>query len=93
MLKKIDLPLRSGKVTVVFDYENRQMWKEFDMLPLDSPPKVIHSAVYGFDEEEIKTYFICKVCQKPLKEDEIAWAFWRLQPETCSTECWKKAHT
>lgn len=87
-MKKIDLPLRAGKVTVVIDHEHKQIWKEFDLFPLKTPPQVVPSAVYSFDEEEIKNLFICKVCKQPLEDEEVAWAFWRLQPETCSAKCW-----
>jgi len=88
-MKRIEIPLRSGGVTIVINRDANQTWKEF----YDNKGNRVvaeHHNVSRLDEEWLQPLLHCKVCKQPLTDHEFAWAFWKLQPECCSTECWNQ---
>jgi hypothetical protein len=87
-MKRVELPLRVGKVVIIIDRPNNKTWKEFYN---NKREKVDHRIdVYHLNEEWIHKLLHCKGCKQPISDERFAWAFWKLQPEYCSTTCFKK---
>ena len=81
-MKRVELPLRVGKVVVIIDRPNNKTWKEFYNNKLE---KVDHRIdVCHLNEEWIQKLLHCKSCKQPISDERFALAFWKLEPDSRS---------
>lgn len=72
---------------VVIDHDNNTISKRYKGQTYE---------IYVLNEDWVKKFTHCRVCGKPLTDENAAYAFYKLETRTCSTEClnkeWLKQH-